>query len=156
MLESKLSRWQFFFFLGSYVGHVLHVTSYHEITVCSRSRFFTIELMNQFESLYTFHLHSQSVFWSVSQLMYRNSNSYYRLLLLLSGDISLNLGPFHNLQPLDQKEWNIFEHRGLHFFQLNINSLLAKIDEHRHIARLTNATVIGISESKLDASVPAS
>ena len=74
--------------------------------------------------------------------MYRNSNSYYRLLLLLSGDISLNPRPFHNLEPLDQNEWNIFKHRGLHFLHLNINSLLPKIDELRHIARLTNAAVI--------------
>ena len=85
--------------------------------------------------------------------MYRNSNSYYRLLLLLLGDICLNPGPFHNLQPLNHDEWNIFKHRKLHFLHLNINSLLPKIDELRHIARLTNAAVIGISESKLDDSV---
>ena len=78
-----------------------------------------LPLINKFESLYTSHLHSQ--------LMYRNSNSYYRLLLLLSGDISLNPGPFHNLQPLDHDEWNIFKHRGLHFLHLNINSLLPKL-----------------------------
>ena len=57
-----------FFFLGSYVRHVQHATPYHEINVCSRSHFFTIELINKFESLYTSHLHSQSVFLSVSQL----------------------------------------------------------------------------------------
>ena len=85
--------------------------------------------------------------------MYLNSNSYYRLLLLLSGDISLNSGPFHNLQPLNHDGWNIFKHRGLHFLHLNINILLSKIDELRHIARLTSAAVIGISESKLDHSV---
>ena len=85
--------------------------------------------------------------------MYRNSNSYYRLLLLLSGDISLNPGPFHNLQPLNHDEWNIFKHRGLHFLHLNIDNLLPKIDELRHIARLTNAAVIGISLSILDDSV---
>ena len=98
-------------------------------------------------------MHSQSVFLSVSQLLYRNSNSYYRLLLLLSGDISLNPGSFRNLQPLDHDEWNIFKHRGLHFLHLSINSLLPKIDEFRHIARLTNAAVIGISEPQLDDSV---
>ena len=32
---------------------------------------------------------------------------------------------------------------------LNINSLLPKIDKLRYIARLSNATVVGISESKL-------
>ena len=142
-----------FFFIGSLIKHLQRHTPHHDINICSRSHFFTIELINKFESLYTSHLHSQSVFLSVSQLMYRNSNSYYRLLLLLSGDISLNPGPFHNLQPLDHDEWNIFKHRGLHFLHLNINSLLPKMDELSHIARLTNAAVIGISESKLDDSV---
>ena len=101
-------------------------------------------------------MHSQSVFLSVSQLLYCNSNSYNRLLLLLSGDISLNPRSFHNLQTLDQNEWNIFKHKGLHFLHLNINRFLQKIDELRHIARLTNATVIGISELKLDDSVSTS
>ena len=82
-----------------------------------------------------------------------NFNSYYRLLLLLSGDTSLNPGPFRNLQPLVHDKWNIFKHRGTHFLHLNINSFLPKIDELRHITRLTNAAVIGISESKLDDSV---
>ena len=90
---------------------------------------------------------------SVSQLICGNSNSYYRLLLLLLGDIGLDSRTFHNLQPLYHDEWNIFKHRGLHFFHVNINSLLPKIDELRHIARLTNAAVIEISESKLDDSV---
>ena len=59
--------------------------------------------------------------------MYRNSKSYYQLILLLSGDISLNPGPFYNLEPLDHDEWSIFKHRGLHFPHLNINSLLPKL-----------------------------
>ena len=88
--------------------------------------------------------------------MFRNSNSYYRLLLLLSGAVSLNPGPFQNLQQLHHDKWNISKHRGLHLLHLNINSLLPKVDELRHIARLTNAAVIGISESKLDESVPTS
>ena len=50
----------------------------------------------------------------------------------------------------------IFLNIGLHFLHLHINSLLPKIDELRHIARLTNAAVIGISESKLDDSVSTS
>ena len=36
---------------------------------------------------------------------------------------------------------------------LNINSLLPKIDELKHMARLSNAAVIGICESKLDKSI---
>ena len=36
---------------------------------------------------------------------------------------------------------------------LNINCLLPKIDKLRHMARLSNAAVIGISESNLDKSI---
>ena len=36
---------------------------------------------------------------------------------------------------------------------LNINSLLPKIDEHRNIAKLSNAAVIGIDKLRLDDSV---
>ena len=39
------------------------------------------------------------------------------------------------------------------FFDLNINSLLPKFEELRYIAKSTNAAVIGICESKLDASI---
>ena len=45
--------------------------------------------------------------------------------------------------------WNIFEKRGMHFIHLNINSILPKIDEIRYIAKLANATAIGLSETKL-------
>ena len=41
----------------------------------------------------------------------------------------------------------------LHSIQLNINRLLPKIEELSFIAKSTNTAVIGISESKLDASV---
>ena len=49
--------------------------------------------------------------------------------------------------------WSPFKKRGLHFLHININSILSKIEELRHIAKLSNASVIGVSESKLDDSV---
>ena len=66
------------------------------------------------------------------------------------GDISLNPGPLNNPQLFKQEEWQTFSNRGLHLIHLNINSLLPKIDELRDIAKRIKATVIGISESKLD------
>ena len=75
------------------------------------------------------------------------------MLLLLSGDISLNSGPVHQDKLQCSNEWNIFKNRGLHFIHLNINSLLPEIEELHFIAKSTNAAVIGICESKLDASV---
>ena len=41
----------------------------------------------------------------------------------------------------------------MHFIHLNINSILSKIDEIRYIAILTNATFIGLSETKIDNAV---
>ena len=48
---------------------------------------------------------------------------------------------------------HISQKRSMHFIHLNINSILPKIDEIRCIAKLTNATVIGLSETKLDNTV---
>ena len=75
------------------------------------------------------------------------------MLLLLSGDISLNPGPVHQDKLQCSNEWNVFKKRGLHFIHLNINNLLSKIEELRYIAKPTNAAIIGICESKLDTPV---
>ena len=47
----------------------------------------------------------------------------------------------------------VFNKRGLHLIHLNINSILSKIDELRAIAKKSRASVIGITESKLDKTV---
>ena len=106
--------------------------------------FFTYESINTGDNVETLCLHSDLVFFSISKLQYRYSNSYFSLLLLLSGDISLNPGLPHNNQLQTQSEWSVFNSRGLHFIHINVNSLLPKIDE---------LAVIGISESKLDDSI---
>ena len=91
--------------------------------------------------------------FTISNITRLNNKSFCRILLLLSGDIRLNLGPKNNLQPLDSNEWYVFKSRGAHLINLKINSLLPKINELRYIANSSNATVIRISESKLDESV---
>ena len=50
-------------------------------------------------------------------------------------------------------KWKIFKKKSLHILHLNINSLLPKIDEIRFIAKQSNASIIGVSESKLDSSI---
>ena len=54
-----------------------------------------------------------STLYSVSKLEYRNSNSYFHLLKLLSGDIGLNPGPIHQNKLQCLNEWNIFKSRNL-------------------------------------------
>ena len=93
-----------------------------------------------------------STLYSVCKLKYKNLNSYFPLLILHSGDISLNPGPTHQHKLQCLNEWNIFKSTGLQFIHLNINILLPKIEELLIIAKSTNATIIGISESKLDES----
>ena len=122
---------------------------YDSIKICSQLHFFTYESINTSDTVETSCLHSDLVFFSISKPQYKNSNSYFSLLLLLSGDISLYSGP-HNNQLQPQIEWRVFNLRGLHFIHLNVDSLLPKINELRNNAKLSNATVICIGESKLD------
>ena len=56
-------------------------------------------------------------------------------------------------KPNSIDNWKVFNKHGLHLIHLNINSLLSKIDELRAIAKKSRATVIGITESKLDETV---
>ena len=77
---------------------------------------------------------------------------FYKFLILLSGDISLNPGPNQNIQ-ISDKKFEPFCKRGLHFLHINVNSLISKIDELRDIVSKTKPAILGITESKLDSSV---
>ena len=129
-----------------------HLEVYDGIKTCSQSHFFTYESINTFGNVETSRLYSDLAFFSISKFQHRNSNSYFSLLLLLSGDINLDPGPLHNDQLQRRNEWSVFNLRGLQIIQPNVNSLLPKIDELKSIAKLSNAAVIGISEPKLDGS----
>ena len=72
------------------------------------------------------------------------------MLILLSGEISLNSGPIICSQQYNNDQCGVSKRRGLHFVHININSLLSKIDELPYIAKLSEAAVIGILEPKLD------
>ena len=78
-----------------------------------------------------------------------NNSSFIHILLILSGDITLNPGPVYNNQSLDVNEWNVFRSKGIQLIHLNVNSLLPNIDEICYRAERTKAPVIGITESKL-------
>ena len=49
--------------------------------------------------------------------------------------------------------WKTFGSGGLHFIYLNINSLVPKIDELREIAKISDPTAIGNTETKKDNSI---
>ena len=75
------------------------------------------------------------------------------MLLLPSGNISFNPGPIICFQEHNYDQRAVFNIKALHFSHININSLLPKIDEFPYIAKLSEAAVIVISESKFDESV---
>ena len=50
-------------------------------------------------------------------------------------------------------KWSIFSKKDFYILHLNVNSLLPKIDEILIIAKQSNASIVGISESKLGSSI---
>ena len=65
----------------------------------------------------------------------------------------MNPGSPHINQTSNNNELAVFKARGLHFIDININSLLPKIKKLCRIACQSNAAVTGLSESKLDNSI---
>ena len=74
----------------------------------------------------------------------RKNITFSRLLLLMSGDISLNPGPFNSRQSINNNEWYVFKTRGLHFVHIVVTRLLPKIDKLRDIAKKSNATILTV------------
>ena len=66
---------------------------FNGVRTCTRSEFFAFEFMNMCDDFQFLVTRMNSTFYSVFELKYRNLNSYFHLLILLSGNISLNPGP---------------------------------------------------------------
>ena len=130
-----------------------HKSVYNDTKLCHQVEVFTLEYLNANNKLHEAFLTPQYTVLTILKLKQINNKSFYRLLIILLGDISLNSEPVCKHQILNATEWDIFKTKGLHLMHLNINSLLPKIDELRHMTRLSNAAVIGICKSKLDKSI---
>ena len=124
-----------------------------KLKACHQIHFFTLDFIYTCNELVSSHSSLSCKFHTTSKFKRKNNKSFHHILLILSGDISLNPGPVYNSQSSCSNEWNVFKAKGIHLIHLNVNSLLPKIDEIRYIAAHTNATVIGISESKLDETI---
>ena len=73
---------------------------------------------------------------------------FYKLVILLSGDISMNPGPYQNTK-ISENKFETFCTRGLHLSHINVNSLLSKIDKLRDLVSRTTPAILGITESNL-------
>ena len=89
---------------------------------CSKHEFFTFDYIDTCENIQSLGTQLTINHFSILKLKYKNLNSSSHLLLLLSGNISLNLGPVHEGALQCSNEWNVFKNRSLHFIHLNINS----------------------------------
>ena len=123
-----------------------------DLKYCSNFEFYHAESVKLQDNLGI--RNTDLAFFAISKL--RNKPAYflrfYQILLILSGDISLNPRPCQT-QLNDDKTWDPLKTKGLHFCHLNVNSLLSKIDEIRDIANRIKPAVLGITESKLDSFV---
>ena len=106
--------------------------------------FFTIESLKTNEKISLNRQELNLNLLTLREMNRKDQTKFFRLILLLSGDISLNPGPIQI-----SKTWSIFQKRGLHFVHLNINSLPSKIEDLGKITKDTNSAVIGLSETEL-------
>ena len=143
----------FVFLCSFFYSPFKHKTIYSDIKKCHQIEVFTPGHLNASNKLHEAFLNPQYTVLTISKRKQINDKTFYCLLIILSADISLNPGALWKHQILNTTKWNIFKTKVLHLIHLNINSLLPKIDELRHMARLSNAAVIGICESKLDKSI---
>ena len=65
------------------------------IRSCSKHEFFTFDYIDTCEKIQSLETQLTINHFSVSKLKYKTLNSFSQLLLLLSGDMSLNTGPIH-------------------------------------------------------------
>ena len=86
----------------------------NKLKSCLTCQCFTHDTIERTNEVHTSHFQSELSFFAISKFRFKNDNSFYPSLLLLSGDISLNPWPFSNPQLLKQEEWQAFSNRGLH------------------------------------------
>ena len=123
---------------------------------CHNSNFCSFELIMIINSINSAERHLDFCYFALSKLNFKKNKhlKFYQLLILLSGDKSLNPGPCQYIPHQNKDLFEPFRKRGLHFLHINVNSLPSKIEELRNIVGRTKPAILGITESKLDSSIP--
>ena len=139
--------------LYSLTGSSSHRCAFIKLKACNQFQFFTLDFIYICDELASFHFSFLFKLYTISKFKRINKKSFHRILLILSGDISLNSGPVCNSQSSCSNEWNVFKAKGIHLIHLNVDRLLPKTGKIWYTAARTNAVVIRISESKLDETI---
>ena len=152
------SKFFFYFFAVGFIvtfailKSTVHLpNTYDKLKALPKKYFFTTESIKITNEINSIKNQAILTITAITKMKYKNHSSFFKFVILLSGDVNLNPGPQNNSQ--QENKWENFRKRGLHFIHLNVNSILPKIEELRSIAQNTKAAVIGISESKLDKTV---
>ena len=135
----------------------LRVTPSQALKSCSQKYFFSSEVIKNIDHLQKNILRADMELFTIRRLNNNKNSLYYVYLVLLSGDVNLNPGPTFpsngSTHVTSNDIWRPFSNKGMHLLHLNVNSLLNKVDEVRHIASISNVSVFGLTETKLDNSV---
>ena len=131
-----------FIFLQIHLDSPSRQKTYLKIKVFNKIQFFTLKSIHTCDDLISFRFNYLCKFHTIPKLKQMNNKYFFRILLILSGDIGLNPGPVYNNQSLHSNEWNVFRLKRIHLIHLNVNSLLPKTDEIRYIVERTKAAVI--------------
>ena len=115
-------------------------SNFMSLQKCSTNEFFNLETICHCIQHIT--LHKNFVCLSITNLKYRNYNSFYQFFLLLSRDIGLNSGPVRISPVVNVNIWEPFNKKGLRFLHININSFFPKTDELKSIANKTNDAIL--------------
>ena len=67
--------------------------SFTSLQICSTNEFFNLETTTSCHYIQDITLHKNLVCLAITSLKYKDHNNFYQFLLLLSGDVILNLGP---------------------------------------------------------------
>ena len=120
--------------------------------VCGKKYFFSSQSLKICDNIASNNLEINFNCFTIYHSKCINQAKYFTLILLLSVDISLSPGPPHHSQ-IDRISCNVLDKKGLHFLNINVNSIFPKNEEVRFIAKKPKATVLGITEINLDRTI---
>ena len=152
-ITKQLFPFLIYFFL-CFSANSLHKSKNCDLKCCPNNEFFSTELIKIRDDISSAEILISSRYFARNKLRIKRNEcfKFYHLLILLSGDVSLNPGP-SQYPPYNDNEFEPFRKRGLHFLHINVKSLLSKIDELRDVVGYTKPAILGITESKFDSSV---
>ena len=97
-----------FIFLQIHLDLPSHQKEYLKIKIYNKIQVFTVEFIHTCDDPFSSRFNNLCKFHLIPKLKRINNKSFLRILLLLSGDISLNPGPVYNNQSLRSNEWDVF------------------------------------------------